>query len=234
MAARLRAVFLDVGNTLVRDTGFAQKLAEKLSNALYTVAGLRVDQESLLKVWVELDAWTQGDVELWDLARVMLLARRLGLTPSARLAELLYAAVVEAYLDGFEVEPAAPRVLRELKEMGLRLGLLTNVGSYDVVKLRMQKAGVFDYLDVIVASQAFSWRKPSKKIFETACFLAGVEPEEALHVGDDPQADIAGAKAAGLRAVQVLKYTAERNPLADAWIYSIEELPGVVRAIMSS
>uniref|UniRef100_A0A7J3X5F5 HAD family hydrolase n=1 Tax=Thermofilum pendens TaxID=2269 RepID=A0A7J3X5F5_THEPE len=234
MTTRLRAVFLDVGNTLVRDVGFAQKLAEKLSSTLYVVVGLRVDQESVLKAWVELDKWAQSGVELWDLARVMLLARKLGLTPSARLAELLYAAVLEAYLEGFEVEPAASSVIRELKEMGLRVGLLTNVGSYDVVKLRMQKAGVLDYLDVVVASQAFSWRKPSRRIFEVACFLAGVEPVEALHVGDDPQADIAGARAAGLRAVQVLKYAAERSPAADAWIYSIEELPGVVRAIMSS
>lgn len=234
MAAVLKAVFLDVGNTLVRDVGFAQKLGKKLSDTLYVAAGLHVSQESVLEAWVELDKWARDDAELWDFARVMFLARRLGLTPSIRLAELLYAAVLEAYLEGFEVEPAAPKVVQELKEMGLRVGLLTNVGSYDIVKLRMQKAGVLDYLDLVVASQAFTWRKPSKRIFEVACFLASVKPEEALHVGDDPQLDIAGAKAAGLRAVQVLKYAAERSPLADAWVYSIEELPGVVRAIMSS
>jgi len=234
VAAVLKAVFLDVGNTLVRDVGFAQKLGKKLSDTLYVAAGLHVSQESVLEAWVELDKWARDDAELWDFARVMFLARRLGLTPSIRLAELLYAAVLEAYLEGFEVEPAAPKVVQELKEMGLRVGLLTNVGSYDIVKLRMQKAGVLDYLDLVVASQAFTWRKPSKRIFEVACFLASVKPEEALHVGDDPQLDIAGAKAAGLRAVQVLKYAAERSPLADAWVYSIEELPGVVRAIMSS
>jgi len=234
VAARLKAVFLDVGNTLVRDVGFTRKLAEKISTALHIVAGLRVDQESVLEAWAELNEWAEDDVELWDFARVMLLARKLGLTPSVKLAELLYAAVLEAYLEGFEVEPAAPKVVQELKEMGLRVGLLTNVGSYDVVKLRVQKAGMLDHLEVVVASQAFSWRKPSRRIFEVACFLAGVEPEEALHVGDDPQADIAGAKAAGLRAVQVLKYAPEKSPLADAWIYSIEELPGVVREIMSS
>jgi putative hydrolase of the HAD superfamily len=47
-------------------------------------------------------------------------------------------------------------------------------------------------------------------------------------VGDDAQLDIAGAKAAGLRAIQVLKYAREKSQLADAWIESIEELPAAI------
>jgi putative hydrolase of the HAD superfamily len=40
--------------------------------------------------------------------------------------------------------------------------------------------------------------KPREGIFHAACRGAGVEPWEALHVGDDPVRDWAGARAAGM------------------------------------
>ncbi|MEM0087482.1 MAG: HAD hydrolase-like protein, partial [Thermofilum sp.] len=62
--------------------------------------------------------------------------------------------------------------------------------------------------------------------------LRGVAPAEAVYVGDDAQVDIAGAKAAGLKAVQVLKYAKEKSPLADAWISTLEELPQAVEELL--
>jgi hypothetical protein len=115
--------------------------------------------------------------------------------------------------------------------VGFKLGLLTNVGSYDPVKLRYEREGLLDLFDVVVASQAFPWRKPSRKIFEAACCLLGVKPAEAVYVGGDAQLDIAGAKAAGLRAIQVLKYAREKSQLADVWIESIEDLPAAIERL---
>jgi putative hydrolase of the HAD superfamily len=112
----------------------------------------------------------------------MFLLRGLGLTPTVKLSELVYAAVLEAYLEGFELGPS---VLQALREMGFKLRLLTNVGSYDPVKLRYEREGLLDLFDVVVASQAFPWRKPSRKIFEAACYLLGVKPAEAVYVGGD-------------------------------------------------
>lgn len=227
----LKAVLLDMGNTVVHDKGFARVLPEKISTVLYAFAGLRVHPQVVAELWEQV-GWQRSGVELWDLARVMLLLRRLGVPPSVKLAEHVYAAVLEAYMEGFGLEPSAPSVMRELKEMGLRLGILTNVGSYDAVKLRLESAGLLDLVDVVVASQAFPWRKPSREIFEVACFLLDVSPGDTVYVGDDAQLDVAGAKAAGLRAVQVLKYAKEKSPLADAWISELEELPRAVEKLL--
>lgn len=229
--AGIRAVIFDSGGTLVHDKGFSRVLPEKVSLAVKVLTGLEVSPSRIEELW-ECPEWQREDVELWDLARVMLLLRALGLTPTVRLSELVYAAVLEAYLEGFELEPSAPAVLRELKGAGFKLGVLTNVGSYDLVKLRYRREGLLDLFDAVVASQAFPWRKPSSKIFEVACYLLGVEPAEAVYVGDDAQLDIAGAKAAGLRAIQVLKYTRERSQLADAWIESLEELPAAIERLL--
>lgn len=227
----LRAVLLDVGNTLVHDVGFARVLSEKISAVVETHTGLKVHPQVVAELWEQAEQ-LRSCAELWDLARVMLLLRRLGILPGLRLAEQVYAAVLEAYLEGFEVEPSATSVLRALKEMGLRLGILTNVGSYDATKLRLQYSGLLEFVDVVVASQAFPWRKPSREIFEVSCFLLGVTPAEAIYVGDDAQVDIAGAKSAGLRAIQVLKYAKEKSPLADDWVQALEDLPQAVEKLL--
>jgi putative hydrolase of the HAD superfamily len=229
--AGVRAVIFDSGGTLVHDKGFSRVLSEKISTALQVIAGLEVSPVRIEKLW-ECSEWQREDVELWDLARVMFLLRGLGLTPTVRLSELVYAAVLEAYLEGFELERSAPLVLRGLKEAGFKLGILTNVGSYELVKLRYEREGLLNLFDVVIASQAFPWRKPSRRIFEAACYLLGVKPAETVYVGDDAQLDIAGAKAAGLRAIQVLKYAREKSQLADAWIESIEELPAAIEKLM--
>ena len=41
--------------------------------------------------------------------------------------------------------------------------------------------------------------KPAARIFLEACTRLGLDPQQVLHVGDDPDLDVAGARAAGLR-----------------------------------
>ena len=46
-------------------------------------------------------------------------------------------------------------------------------------------------------------RKPDPAIFAPALELAGCAPSEALHVGDRPEEDLAGAEAAGIRGLLI-------------------------------
>ena len=54
-----------------------------------------------------------------------------------------------------------------------------------------------------MASAEFGAAKPDPAIFARGLELAGVRPEEALHVGDSPVEDGEGARAAGIRAVLI-------------------------------
>lgn len=47
--------------------------------------------------------------------------------------------------------------------------------------------------------------KPDPRIFHHACALVGVRPDEALHIGDDPQLDLIAARKAGLQAAWLLR-----------------------------
>ena len=67
----------------------------------------------------------------------------------------------------------------------------------------------------------------TRAIFAHALDLAGATPEAALHVGDSPDADVAGALAAGLRAVLVARDGTPAVPAGVPVIGSLAELPGL-------
>ena len=77
--------------------------------------------------------------------------------------------------------------------------------------------------------------KPSRAFFEAALAELGAAPSEAVMVGDDVEADVGGAKAAGLRAVLVRtgkfreRTLAAAEPKPDAVVDSIAQVPGLLR-----
>ena len=77
--------------------------------------------------------------------------------------------------------------------------------------------------------------KPSRAYFEGALAALGAAPSEAVMVGDDVEADVGGAKAAGLRAILVRtgkfreRALAAAEPKPDAVVDSIAEVPGFLR-----
>jgi putative hydrolase of the HAD superfamily len=89
--------------------------------------------------------------------------------------------------------------LARLKAAGLRLGVVSN--SEGKVAEALEAARLRDYFDVVVDSGLIGIEKPDPRIFEAALDVLGLEPEEALYVGDLYDIDIVGARAAGIEAV---------------------------------
>ena len=85
---------------------------------------------------------------------------------------------------------------------GRRLGLVTN-GPTDVQREKIALLGVEPLVDFVLVSEEFGAWKPDPAIFREALRLAGAEAAEAVFVGDSAEHDIAGARAAGIRAVWV-------------------------------
>jgi HAD superfamily hydrolase (TIGR01458 family) len=76
--------------------------------------------------------------------------------------------------------------------------------------------------------------KPAKEFFAAACALLACAPKELLMIGDDIRADIAGAQAAGIRAVLVRTGKYHDTDIGhsirpDAVIDSVSSLPRVLR-----
>jgi putative hydrolase of the HAD superfamily len=90
-------------------------------------------------------------------------------------------------------EGALP-LLERLRESYL-LGAITNGNA------ELGRVGIERLFHVNVSSARAGVSKPNSRIFEYALLRSGVQPHEAVHVGDDAVNDVQGAAAAGMRTV---------------------------------
>jgi putative hydrolase of the HAD superfamily len=65
----------------------------------------------------------------------------------------------------------------------------------------LRRCGLGDLFEGHITAIAAGAAKPDARIFVHLLRAAGVEPDQVLHVGDDPHADVHGATAAGMQAV---------------------------------
>ncbi|MGQ9674999.1 MAG: HAD family hydrolase [Chloroflexota bacterium] len=123
-------------------------------------------------------------------------------------------------------------VLQELKRQGRRLGLVCNTGRTPgwAVRQLLDSFGVLKYFDAMAFSNEERVRKPAAEIFQRVVNSLGVSPETIAHVGDNPVADIAGAKGCGMRAILIGPSSGEVSVEPDARIASLLELiPALAR-----
>jgi putative hydrolase of the HAD superfamily len=97
--------------------------------------------------------------------------------------------------------PGAVEMLAQLRDRGYRVGLIT-VCSEDVPDVWGETAFV-DLFDATVFSCSVGLRKPDPQIYQLACEQLGVEPAEAIFVGDGANDELAGAERVGMRAVLI-------------------------------
>ncbi len=101
----------------------------------------------------------------------------------------------------FHAYPDAAPALAALRARGLALICVSN-WDYALGEV-LERCALAPLLDGVVTSAAAGARKPDPAIFTAALELAGCAPAEALHVGDTPAEDVAGARAAGIEAVLI-------------------------------
>jgi putative hydrolase of the HAD superfamily len=125
-----------------------------------------------------------------------------------------------------DVAPA----LEELRGAGLRLGVVSNFDArlYGILRgLELER-----FFESVTISSEAGYAKPAPQLFEAALARMGVKADEALHVGDAPHLDLAGAKAAGIEAILIRRQpeggAATAAKLPGTVIQSFKELAPVV------
>jgi putative hydrolase of the HAD superfamily len=87
-----------------------------------------------------------------------------------------------------------------LRRVGLHIGILSN-GFCGVQHEKLKSLGIIDKIDCIVLSDEISVNKPDRRLYDYALQKSGATAANSLMVGDNPATDIAGALAAGWRAM---------------------------------
>jgi putative hydrolase of the HAD superfamily len=104
------------------------------------------------------------------------------------------------HAEHFELYEDAPPVLDELRGRGIRLGLVSNTGrdlDAFVAHHRLE-------VDAVLGSRVFGRTKPHPAIFQEVLKRLDVSAPDAAMVGDSPEDDIDGARAAGIERAFLL------------------------------
>jgi len=100
-----------------------------------------------------------------------------------------------AHASAWTLAAGARECIAALRGAGLRVAVLSN---WDV-RLRgiLDELGLAPMLDGVFVSAEIGHDKPSPLAFAVVCEALGTSPAALLHVGDDDEDDVAGARAAG-------------------------------------
>jgi len=198
---RVRAVFFDAGGTLIFfDRRFLLDVVRAQGVDVADHAFIDADRAATAHAAERMRSGHASD----DLARWRAYGERLlqelGCGESA--AEAVGEALRERHLAGTlwtHVEPGTAALLELLRERGYSLYIVSNADGRMADFLRL--AGLLEHFDEVFDSAIVGAEKPDPAIFRHACERAGIEPEEAIHVGDILEFDVLGARAAGVHPV---------------------------------
>lgn len=128
------------------------------------------------------------------------------------------------------VEPRhkARYTLQSLKERGMALGLLSNTfWAADIHDADLARFGLLDLLTTRLYSCDIGWLKPHPEAFHTVLAAMGVEPNQAVYVGDRLQTDVIPARDVGLWGVLIktpFRDEHSKHTMPDAVISELPEL----------
>lgn len=141
-------------------------------------------------------------------------------------------ALLEDYETQFQFHCVPFHFLKEtliwLKQQGYLLGIISN-GLAHFQARAIDGLEIRDYFDVILISEVEQVRKPQPEIFQRATNRLGVTVQDSFFVGDHPEADIIGAKNAGMMAIWKRSPHWMEPKEADAIINELNEIPSILQ-----
>jgi putative hydrolase of the HAD superfamily len=232
------AIIFDWGGTL---SVFADiDLEDMWRMAAKHLAPDRSDELTAQLVQVESHAWDRIKVDQHSFTLAQLLAdasSEVGLDVAAAVLEEASQLHLDAWTPHIRHDPDAAPVLRALKDMGLKVGLLSNTHwPREFHEHFLARDGLAPLIDARLYTSELPRSKPHRSVFLAAMTAVGVgDPARAVFVGDRPYDDIWGAKQAGLKGVlrnntlvpgfdvepdAVIATLPELIPLVDGWMDS--------------
>ncbi|MGA7173658.1 MAG: HAD family hydrolase, partial [Candidatus Dormiibacterota bacterium] len=214
LAERPIGIGFDYGHTLVDFTrpdaaiaAAGETLAEELDLGSSKWVGtpgefaLALDQlvDQLIDERQRANRWREVDFEeLHQLGMHLLLGR----WPSDQLSELVGVTVQRAWVEGVAPIEPARAILAQLKEQGIRLALCSNAPFPSrQMHEQLERFQLVGYFDAVLFSSEIGWRKPDPRIFAEMLHRLGLPARSVWFIGDEWEADIKGATAAGIKAI---------------------------------
>lgn len=147
--------------------------------------------------------------------------------------------IKKAYLEleeeGVKLIPGAREALQSLREMGLRMGIVTaRMSPKDVKRREISRLGISQYIDAMVTG-AEAERKPAPGSLLECINRLGLSPAECIMVGDS-RVDVLTGRAASVMTIVIPNGVASRETLSgykpDVILDSLTDLPGYIGSLV--
>ncbi len=206
----MEAVFFDIDGTLLTEMPliemFLPQVYERLSKKL-EVDRERARERFLNEIFNRRETYDWHDwnffFKLFDL-------------------DMDYGELMKCYPHKLHVYPDTVPTLEWLKDEGYRLGVITSGPEYQ--RLKLELAGLSGYFKVVVTREDVRAIKPEPGVFLYALERLGVDPEEAIMVGDSLSQDVYGAKSVGMTTAWINRGGEPGYHMADYEIRTLHEL----------
>ncbi|MEO0571775.1 MAG: YjjG family noncanonical pyrimidine nucleotidase [Bacteroidota bacterium] len=221
---KITDVFFDLDHTLwdfERNSALTFQL-------IFKKQGLAIDLEHFLQYYVPIN------LKFWKLYREEKVGKEelryqrlkqsfdlIGLKIDDETIHTLSESYIEHLSSFNHVLPGTFEILDYLKDT-YGLHIITN-GFSETQEKKMRNADIRKYFDVVVNSEMVGVKKPNPKIFLLALKKVGVQPQNALMIGDNLEADILGAQGVGLQTIH-LNANGERPHKFSEIIHQLNEI----------
>ena len=219
----VRAVFFDFYNTLVH---FFPPL-EEIQQASSRELGINISKENIRRGYMYADEYmnkensvkhisdrTSEERDRFFVEYERILLAGAGVEVSPCLASQIWNLAIGVPKEFVLYDDVIP-AFEAITGRGLTIGVISNLRN---VEETLTQLGLDKYVSFSVSSEKEAPAKPHPPIFQEALDKAGVAASEALHVGDQYQSDIQGAKAAGIGAVLLDR---------DGWHDEVTDVPRI-------
>jgi putative hydrolase of the HAD superfamily len=226
----IRAVFFDVGGTLITPWPSVGAVYARVGAVHGFHAAPEAMETAFRAAWKRCKQTANGralftsDKSWWrQLVYEAMDELALDANPDRRAAYFddLFASFARA--DAWRIFDDVVATLRAVRARGIHVGALSNWDE----RLRplLNALNLADAFDSVTVSCEVGAEKPDLRVFDEALRQAGVNPHQALHIGDNFDEDVRGATAAGIRALWLVRDNASTSTDRDVTkIQSLGEL----------
>jgi N-acylneuraminate-9-phosphatase len=243
----LKALFLDLDDTLCDTYGANEQARHLLGQALVAQYGAKVDGQAVANAYVSAiyRRWSESQRERYQPIiqkqgegpfRIQLILDLLGEQGiddvSEAAARVLQSKFDSDRLGAFNFYPGIEAFLAEARKLFI-LVVITNGPEYSQVP-KVKAVNLAEHVDHILIGGQEPEQKPARSIFDKALKLANCKAHEAIHVGDSLAADIAGAHNSGITAVWIQHQQpldAELGIAPQHTVLHPREIPALIRQI---
>ncbi len=223
------ALLLDLDDTLIDhklaiNTAAAEILESFEEAAEASASEFVASWHKLNTYWY--DRYYEGEISFNDKGRAVLRASvaQLGIEIADEQADGILAKYLNRYITLCRKFNDVDPLLGNLSE--LKIAIVTNGETVQQMQ-KIELCDLADSVDAIVVSDAVGCTKPDARIFRYAATKLGVDVENCVFVGDNPELDARASTAIGMRGIWLNRDGADSNSGLET-IATLDQLPDVI------